>query len=194
MTILTEALNRIMNWLQQNYPLGITSLKPGLSLLEIEESTKTLSFCLPQEVYELYQWKNGLEQGCSPIPAQIFFGMSLCNLDLAKELAQSFISIEEEEIEVKYMRKPLFPIFEFEGEFLAVVGETEKKITSPVIHISEIGVINIRYISLINMMLTLAESYESGAVYVAESEYFEEGILEFDEQKIALIYRKYNSE
>lgn len=80
MTVLSEALDRILNWLheqQRQHPEihryrywcedGITPidgqfyphLRSGLSLSEITEIAKDLPEPLPPEVIELYQWRNG---------------------------------------------------------------------------------------------------------------------------------------
>jgi hypothetical protein len=62
MSTLTDALERILNWLRANYPEAASSLQPGLSYDEIEAKIADLPFCLPQEVYELYQWRNGSKE------------------------------------------------------------------------------------------------------------------------------------
>ncbi len=79
MTALTEALDRILNWLyeqQRQHPelyrrywcLSATTpidtqfypkLRSGLSRSEIAEISKDLSEPLPPDVIELYQWRNG---------------------------------------------------------------------------------------------------------------------------------------
>lgn len=75
MSTLTDALNRILNWLHQQrdedpdiakknwWPFSDVPdpphLEPGLSRSEIAEITKDLPVPLPQEVIELYQWSNG---------------------------------------------------------------------------------------------------------------------------------------
>jgi len=56
MLALTEALERILNWLQMNYP-GVASFPyRGLISEQIEQLVKYLPFRLTREVYELYQW------------------------------------------------------------------------------------------------------------------------------------------
>lgn len=56
MSELMQALNRILD----QRPDCISYLQPGLTYDEIEEKVKDLPFRLPKEVYELYQWRNGL--------------------------------------------------------------------------------------------------------------------------------------
>lgn len=63
MSLLTKALERILEWLEKYRPYDVSFLQPGLSKAEIEVITKDLPFKLPQEVCELYQWKNGTTKG-----------------------------------------------------------------------------------------------------------------------------------
>lgn len=60
MTEIKNNLNRIWNSLEQKAPQLISLFQPGLKREEIDEITKDLPFKLPKEVYELYQWRNGL--------------------------------------------------------------------------------------------------------------------------------------
>lgn len=66
MSNLTEALNRILNWLQQNQWIrfketqnSASLLKPGLSRAAIDSLSRNSNLELPEEIYELYQWRNG---------------------------------------------------------------------------------------------------------------------------------------
>ncbi|MEC4894337.1 MAG: hypothetical protein SAL07_02925 [Oscillatoria sp. PMC 1051.18] len=59
MSNLTEALNRIMNWLEEYQPEYAASFLPGLSRSEIDELIQPFNIVIPEEIYELYQWRNG---------------------------------------------------------------------------------------------------------------------------------------
>lgn len=59
MSELTEALECIRDWLEQNQPYDFSCLRAGLSRNEIDELVKDLPFTIPEEVYELYQWHDG---------------------------------------------------------------------------------------------------------------------------------------
>ncbi len=65
MSELTDALNRISNWMEalNSFPLKdgqkIAPYRPGLSDTDIKNFTDNLPFKLPQEVREFYQWHNG---------------------------------------------------------------------------------------------------------------------------------------
>ncbi|OKH53780.1 hypothetical protein NIES2101_10030 [Calothrix sp. HK-06] len=63
MSDLTEALDRILKWIIKHKSSYINYLQPGLSRNEIENLVKDLPFKIPSEVYELYQWRNGVTEG-----------------------------------------------------------------------------------------------------------------------------------
>ncbi|WP_375510108.1 SMI1/KNR4 family protein [uncultured Nostoc sp.] len=83
MSLLTDALDRIINWLQQNKPSYASSLQPGLTYEEIEKKVKNLPFSLPREVYELYQWRNGMRICKGEKIAQFFHGYTFLSLENA---------------------------------------------------------------------------------------------------------------
>ncbi|BAY83415.1 PBS lyase HEAT-like repeat protein [Calothrix parasitica NIES-267] len=60
MSALTNALNRIVAcWEKNGNEKLVHDLMPGLSHAEIEELVQDLPIQLPQEIFELYQWRNG---------------------------------------------------------------------------------------------------------------------------------------
>lgn len=189
MSPLTDALNRIQAWLQSNYPVVADSITPGLSLEEIQEITQVLPFSLPDDVYELYQWSRGHAPETQTIYTHMFEpyeGMALCSLETAIEILPIFED-EFEECAVKYIGKPLFPIFQTDASYLCVVGESDNKESSPIIFVSEINETRNRYTSLTSMMLTLADCFEAGAV-----SFNEKGYSNWYGEKFASIYLKHN--
>lgn len=189
MSLLTDALNRIRAWLHSNCPAAAESITPGLSLSEIQEITRTLPFSLPHEVYELYQWSRGHAQETQTTYTSIFDpyeGMTLCSLRRGIQILPSFED-ELDEIAVRYINKPLFPVFEFDCSYLCVIGDWEDKESSPIIFVSEINDIINRYTSLTSMMLTLAECFETGTFFLDEDK-----CNNCDKKKFSLIYLKYN--
>ena len=93
MWILTNALERILNWLQQNLLseyISVEVLEPGLTYEEIEERVADLPFCLSQEVYELYQWRNGTCYDEEEL-ARFFHGRAFLSLESALEKYEELI-------------------------------------------------------------------------------------------------------
>ncbi|MEH1845647.1 MAG: HEAT repeat domain-containing protein [Nostoc sp.] len=188
MSDIKNALTRINYWFRKNHPAKIASLASGLSPLEIDNLFSGLSFKVSEEVREIYQWSNGyLINKCAD--DWIFDYMYLLSLESGVKEAQTWVE-EHEEIALmyKYAGKPILPICMSDIEFLAVVATDDEQTTSPVIHISEIVEISLRYTNLTAMMLTIAESYETGGLFIGFK-----GYIEKDEKKYAAAYRKYNS-
>lgn len=188
MSDLKNALTRIHEWFQINYPAKISSLASGLRTSQIDTLLSKLSFKVSKEVSELYQWSNGYSiDKCTD--DWIFDYMFLLSLESAVKEAETWVE-EHEEIALmyKYAGKPVLPVCMSDIEFLAVVATDDEQATSPVIYISENGDISLRYTNLTAMMLTLAESYETGGFFIERN-----GYIQKDEKKYAAAYRKYNS-
>jgi SMI1 / KNR4 family (SUKH-1) len=191
MSQLTNTLDRIQTWLKSNYPIVAEFIPSGLTIEEIREITSRLPFTLPKEVNELYQWSRGHNKDTLSSFTSIFDpyeGMSHSSLQLAIETQTSFENLPEE-LALEYISKQLFPLFELEGSYLCVIRDYEDNKSSPVILVSQIGEITIRYSSLTSMMQTIAESFESGAFH-----FHKNGYSEWNEGVFSPIYVKYNSD
>jgi HEAT repeats/SMI1 / KNR4 family (SUKH-1) len=185
MSILRDALERIFHWFQVNHPKAISSLVPGLSSSEIDKKLSDLPFQVPQKVREIYKLSNGLDE-------QIFDHLYLLSLESAIQEAKTWVDETYEEIAemYKYTGKAIFPIFQIEGNFLAVVETKNERDPSPIVHLSHAGGIEIslKYANLTAMLLTIAESYETGGFFIGRN-----GHVEQDEKKYAAAYRNHNS-
>jgi hypothetical protein len=73
MSELKEALEFIAKWVQQNIPTHPAVMNQGLSREEINSKVKDLEFNLPEEIYELYQWRNGGKEPFIPHPDSVIF-------------------------------------------------------------------------------------------------------------------------
>lgn len=182
MSALTEALNRIFNWLQQHNPKAISYLKPGLTYAEIEDLAEKFSVLLPQEVYELYQWRNG---SSSDKLTFIFDKMELLPLKKAlnfyKVTRQSepyFFPLFFSEVDLKYCEIVLQENF---GNYSIIFSDAK-----------EYDLVEPGYTSLTSMMLTIAECYENDAYDLI----YDDGLNDFirNSQKINEVYHKYNYE
>ncbi len=163
-TLLLDALERIMMWLEENARVIVAAFLPGLQSEEISSKLDTLPFKLSQEVHDLYRWRNGTQRELG-----LFVYHSFMPLDVALEYSEY---LNNEEL-VKNRREGvpmyLFPIFDFDGEYFAVVGSDTVMETTPVYHVSDCFDCSLAFNSLSTMMLTIAESYEVG-VYTSNSE------------------------
>lgn len=192
MTALTSALERIMNWLMEHQPDYVASFQAGLKSDEIQAVEAGLGFKLPAEIYELYQWRNGTEEDTKALcfPTMQFLPLSKaiqcsqgCNEYIESD--KEFVTEEKE----WYETSPLFAFIEDNGDYCGVPLIDRQKEKLPVVVIFETEMPTIFYTSLTDMMLTLAECYESGAYYLDEKGYVRE-----DEYQAAQVLRKYNAD
>ncbi len=187
MSELTQALNRIMAWLSANQALFANSFLPGLTNEQIYAAVKHLPFELPEEIYELYRWRNGTEaeHDCVIYPAIDFL-----ILEEAIKFQENIATLDNTEIEIRFEGYKLFPFIANDAEISNVLVKDKQEKSSPVLYFAhEDCEPKIAYSSLTNMMLTIAECYETGAYYLSE-----DGFVEENKAKVAQILCKYNSE
>lgn len=191
MSDLTNALNKILSWLQKNYPSHVALLQPGLTEAEINELLEDLPLQLPQDIRELYQWKNGsriigeYEDFCWAFDSWSFYPLELVidaychNLDWAPLFDnKSYTSLN------MFFSSP-----DRSENGYAVIDNSRE--TSPIIfQYCKAGACEqiIKYASLTTMMQTVAECYEQA--YYKDAD----GYLVPDNMKKLEIWRKYNSE
>ena len=184
MTELTNALNRILAWLEEHRPKATEGFQPGLSSAEIEEKLSSLPFCVPEEVCELYRWRNGDE-----LYGMIFGYLWFLDLDKACEYSDYFdgeLSVEMQEQQPESIF--LFPLFDFDGEYFAIEGSNTKKTTGRIFHISDCFDVSFAFINLTSMMLSIAECYETGVYAITE----EDRLEVVDPIEFGRIRHKYN--
>jgi hypothetical protein len=193
MSSLVNALERIVNWLQQNYPEAASSLQPGLSCQAIKAQVAGLPFSLPKKVYELYQWRNGMDRE----DIDFFYYFRFIPLDEALEIIKFFE--ESEDTLGSHIPFCWFPLFEFEGEYIGAIGTELVTEDSPLVYVDpDEGDEYVAYTNLTSMMQTIAECYETGTYYMDYEvvDYYmdTEKRLQQDSKKAQKIHIKYNPE
>jgi hypothetical protein len=185
-TILINSLDRIMTWLQDNAPESFDAFATGLQSEEVHSKLEALPYQLPQEVYDLYCWRDGTDRDSDQ---GLFVYHSFMPLDTAIEYSEYINENQSEGRPQDGNPAYLFPIFDFEGEYFAVVASHDAcTVTAPIYHISKFLDCRIAFNSLGTMMLTIAESYETG-VYTIDSSI---GIDWTNTRLFEEIRRKYN--
>jgi len=193
MSLLTNSLNRIMSWMQQNRPARAQSFLPGLPRQEIEQAVEGLPNQLPEELFELYQWRNGTSEW-DAIDSVVFPSLEFMPLNEAVESCQGLLESfggENPLLTDTLLARDeyLFPFTcENSSCYHAVLLRPKKQQSSPVIDVGAEGDLDLAYSSLTSMMMTLAEYFESGAFYMRD-----DGFLDCDEEVAASIFLKYNS-
>lgn len=212
---LTDKLEYIFDWFKSTNLEFVDCYNPGLTYQKINEIVSDLTFQLSEEVYELYQWRNGMvdlgfnnnyppvdflfpEQlvSDSPIP---FWPLqdSVSNYHDLWQLEQSSMMNKPYD-DYKGWEQKWFPIASFENKrMLYVIGDIEP---SPVYLIDSLFLHDpLRvYKNLTSMISVIAECCESGLYRLIPYKCGEEDemVIRIDEQKLELekaIYRKYNS-
>jgi len=156
MSRLTEALDRIGNYLQQHAPEVFATLQPGLSYEEIEEIVKDLPFRLPPEVYELYQWRNGTDYYSSysdrVFKADYDYGLFPLQNAVKTVVVGRYSSYRKVNLFFRIVEKGGYILIDEELSTCRVILGRD----------SNYPYSGYQYTSLTNMMLTIAECYETG--------------------------------
>lgn len=203
MSILTESLEKIVNWLRVNDPESISGLRPGLGnpeiekltqnlpLLfhstgltdqEIEKLTQPLPLILPWEVREIYHYCNG-KIALTPSLVLEPLEVAIENTCYGEWMRGNKISSSSH----------ILPLFHGDGkDFYYVICDSENK--SPVwcVYVGE----NPRMYaaSLTSLILTTWECYETGAYYMYFDEECGYSYVEEDLEKFKKVFQKYNPE
>ena len=215
---LTEELEFIWDWLEEQNPdpdlYNFNSYNPGLSHEQIVNLSKRLPFELPEELFQLYSWKNGVDDApsCSRKPlsspflfiSQVRGGTSLEFYPLEdaihmyklmqRDWAADYRSSEPD----GFRDKKLFPIAGFEFREHLYVDTSQNP--APVVLLDvewPFGPVR-TYKSLTALISTMAECCEMGAYQIIpitsrDESYFR---VKINEEKRALedeIFSKYNS-
>lgn len=167
-TSLIQVLERILCWFQANKPNIAQSLQPGLSREQIEAQVQVLPFRLPEEVYQLYQWRNG-SSGNAPVEFMPQYRI----LSLEEAIAERKLSYEiylevyedlaqDIDLDDGYW----LPLFAEDSNYYVVKGETESQATAPIFHRCHMECeLDLRLHNLTDMMLVIAECFETGVYY-----------------------------
>ncbi|MEM7594792.1 MAG: HEAT repeat domain-containing protein [Cyanobacteria bacterium P01_A01_bin.83] len=179
---LQQVLDEVLKWFKLNRPEYHSSLYPGLTQFEVDREAQNLPFKLTQELYQLYQCKNGSPFIDSTEPFDTMFFPGYLFLSLQKGIAEYFQNIE---IHEGYWHKNWFPVFSLEGYSFFVVCQNELIESSPVYYFDYEQVEPmIYYDNITTMIATIAECYQSGAYFLTPEGYVDENELKVDRIRI----------
>ena len=161
MSLLSVAMDCIMNWMQEHQPERAKTFQPGLSREEIDQAITNLPNQFPEELYELYQWRNGSTEWDS-IDSIVSPILEFMPLEQAVESCIDLLEVFGEDATIPDPLleggKRLFPfICENSSCYYAVFLDNKQQQSSPVIDIAAEGDLDIVFSSLTDMMQTLAE-------------------------------------
>lgn len=150
MSELTEGLNHIYCWFAEHIPDRIPQIVAGISLEEIDETGARLPFKLPDELYELYQWRNG-----SSGYKFMFERYEFMSLDYAvREYENEILQLRYDECEEVEFFQHWFPVFElwYDRVFYAIAPKGQG---GSLLHIYDIEMkdYSLRYYNLTDLIL-----------------------------------------
>ena len=116
--VMKELLLKFEELLTKLNPSLIANMNPGLSIKSIQEKIELTDLQLPDEIIELYKWKNGAIDVANQItgPRQLFRRAILMNIDKAIWEHNNFTKQE-----FGFYLNAYFPLFESLGEEFFVV-------------------------------------------------------------------------
>lgn len=176
------ALERIKRWAEQHDPEFVALLQPGLSRQEIDALVGGSPFALAEEVYELYQWHNGQDDG--PFRLGLVRSGQYPFMPLTQSLDQWRDHLEESYRDEVENRNPLaaltggwppadsaileaggwLPLFRMDSDFHVSLGVEAGAATAPITYVPRYGRSAIFYASLTARLNFTADIYESGAL------------------------------
>jgi len=180
MSELTDALEKLSRQFDLKELHTMKRMQPGLSRAEIAELAKPLPFALPEEVIELFEWRNGLRDciGWDDMEAACFFeGSDPMSLQRAIELY-----FELAKVPLDSFRSSWFPLFGDSGgdvycidcvEDIGTIWDFDSK---PASDDEEFGLLAFR--SLTKMIATIVMCYEQDAYY-----WNDQGVFDIDFDK-----------
>jgi cell wall assembly regulator SMI1 len=179
MSPLIETLKRIISFLERSHPImvGIAqSLQPGLSQEDITSKLEDFPYTLPNEVIEIYQWRNGqrgnYSDGLAPYYRFLSLEDALREYRILVELAMEFA---EEDLPWQKLYDPCwFPIFKEDSNYYVVCTSLEPQESSVILDRSEyLGNDDVWkaevFPDLTSMLLAVTECWETGAYYTAKN-------------------------
>lgn len=194
---LIQVLERIFCWFQANKPNITESLQPGLTREQIDAQVQALPFRLPEEVYQLYQWRNG-----SLITAPVEFMPQYRLLSLEDAIAERkfsydiYLEVRGDEVRDSDDNGCWLPLFAEDGNYYVVKGDANPQANAPILHRSEIACdredLALIFNNLTDMMQAIAECFETG-VYYFDNFGSNRTWHDLDDPREAQIWLKYQS-
>jgi cell wall assembly regulator SMI1 len=211
MSKISKDLEYILSWLKSTEVEFIDCFNPGLTCQEVDGFSRELPFKFSDEIYELYQWRNGIADlgfnNYRPLveflfPDQLHNGFPTVFRDLKSSILNyhNLYQVSQELINssssYEFWNQKWFPFASFENKkILYVVGDINP---SPV-YLHVVGNLNNPtrvYTSIASMVSVIAECCEQGLYQIIANDGDEDDVVvRIDEDKLYIekeIYQKYN--
>ena len=170
---LMQALERILHHIQNQAPGAAQALQRGLTREQIAAQLEGLPFRLPEEVYQLYQWRNGstAEARVEFLPQYRFLSLEEAIAEwqfvdhLAREIYENLDGNPQQEL-IDSSECHWLPLFAEDGNYYVISGDTESRETASISHRFYINFeLKLQFDSLTEMMEAIAECFDTRAYY-----------------------------
>ncbi|NEQ99795.1 MAG: SMI1/KNR4 family protein [Cyanothece sp. SIO2G6] len=197
MQSITKSLEKISEFLEEDRQNLFGLMRAGLPYPEIDKVAEILPFKLPQELYQLYNWHNGIT-----VPERISFELDFLpgfwfipiekSLDEVVRLEKLFEMYDVQEIH----KKLWFPVFWSDIAYLAIAGDKNMQESGRIYHLSWTGgefISKLEYPNLKTLLAVIAECYETGVYYTNQNIIAGQSIdfLQVDKMLFTQVRRKY---
>lgn len=171
---LVLTLERLFQWLAINVPRIAQGLQPGLTREQIEVQVQALPFRLPEELYLLYQWRNGgtveiAPEGHPPYQGAIELlpPYRLLSLEEAIEEYTNFLACYgelEQSGDIPADSYLCFPVMNDSVYYYAARCDTEPKASAAILEANLFAEdrLSLTFNSLTEMMQAIVECCETG--------------------------------
>jgi hypothetical protein len=191
---LIASLDRIMSWMIANQPIYAESFLPGLSRQEIDSICEVIPGCLSEDIYQLYQWRNGTNEEYWRWMWN--FHLHYQPLQEVVETCLAIIEIGSDDIGddgCKFDGKYIFPFFHLEKNYYCTLiseGISESSVIVDLYAGGGVMDIVLAFNSLTCMLEMLAEGLDTGVFFLDEGNDFA-----WDQNKndVQMLFYKYNA-
>ena len=171
MAKLSDMGQQLLQWLQLYIPGFAEEFQPGISRAEVQSALGSLKFELPDDFYDLYEWRNGHPDDSrqSVGPVYHFNPIDL----VAEEKNWAWWGSNSP----KYKGYSTLPFITDNSEFFAVALGRSYQDDAYVIYVDRVGGTYLRYDSVTSMMASTIECFMSNAYYLNDEGWIEENHL-----------------
>lgn len=168
MTNLTNAIEKLTSHLQRKLPGFVEEFQPGISFAEIQSALSTLEYTLPDDFYELYQWRNGHPDGSRQSLGPVY-DFNPIELIVQEKDWSSFGDSPP-----MYKGRQNLPFITNNSEFFSIVLGRSYAEQSHIVFVDELGETVLQYDSITSMFESIADCFELGAYYLNDDGWIEE--------------------
>ncbi|PSL19890.1 SMI1/KNR4 family protein [Chitinophaga ginsengisoli] len=180
----TGMLRKLDHYLTAQGSIAAANLQAGIPRHEVEQKIASFNITLPPEVYELFEWRNGLKESSDET-----IGNSLLFPWGIQEPFDRCFSVYKSSSDQKYFPKQYFPIFTSGGGDYILINCDKSDESYGYLYWHSLALYgterDVRYTSLATLLQCVLECFEAGAYS------FVDGALEINHDLADAVLAKY---